>query len=83
MQRTRAWGYVRVMAIWRVLALVVVTLLGWYLGDWYFGKQHRQLLEDIEVISEFDQYRLTEDFDFLQQLEASGVFHIEGESDED
>ena len=69
--------------IWRVLALVAVTLLGWYLGDWYFGKQHRQLLEDIEVISEFDQYRLTDDFDFMQKLEASGVFHTEGESDED
>ena len=48
-----------------------------------FCKQHRQLLEDIEVISEFDQYRLTDDFDLLQKLEASGVFYTEGESDED
>ena len=67
----------------RVVITVSAGILGLFLGDWFFGREHRQLLDDLEVISEFDQYRLTEDFEFLQDLEKADVFHLEELSDEE
>ncbi|MEL0094509.1 MAG: hypothetical protein VW875_01605 [Planctomycetaceae bacterium] len=65
-------------AIWgRAVITILALVLGIFAGDWYFGQKHRQLLEDLEVISEFDQYRLTEDLQFLKDLEKSGVFNTE------
>jgi hypothetical protein len=67
----------------RAVITVAAGILGLLLGDWFFGREHRQFLDDLEVISEFDQYRLTEDFQFLQDLERSDVFHIEELSNEE
>ncbi|MBA61531.1 MAG: hypothetical protein CMJ76_04120 [Planctomycetaceae bacterium] len=67
----------------RVAITIAVTIVGFFLGDWFFGREHRQLLNDVEVISEFDQYRLTEDIQFLKDLEQSGVFDVEELSDEE
>jgi len=65
--------------IWgRALITILAVVVGVFAGDWYFGQEHRQLLKDLEVISEFDQYRLTEDLQFLKDLEKSGVFNTEG-----
>ena len=69
--------------LWRLVITLLATGLGWWLGDWYFGQGHREILRDIEVISEFDQYRLTEEFEFLEKLEQSGVFDKEGACDEE
>jgi anti-sigma factor RsiW len=52
-------------------------LLGWFLGDWYFGRAQRQLLRDLPVIHQFDEYRLTEDLEFLKQLQDAGLFDEE------
>ena len=62
---------------------ILAVVLGVFVGDWYFGREHRQLLKDLEVISEFDQYRLTEELQFLQELEKSGVFNTEEFTGED
>ncbi len=79
MKETRALlqpGNRRTLVI-RWLIILVAALLGWLLGDWYYGREHRALLDDLEVIAEYEQYRLTEDFEFLEKLEASGVFDEE------
>ena len=55
----------------------LAILLGWFLGDWYFGRAQRQLLRDLPVIHQFDEYRLTEDLEFLKQLQDAGLFDEE------
>ena len=55
----------------------LAILLGWFLGDWYFGQAQRQLLRDLPVIHHFDEYRLTEDLEFLKQLQDAGLFDEE------
>jgi anti-sigma factor RsiW len=57
-------------------------LLGWFLGDWYFGQAERQLLRDLPVIHQFDEYRLTEDLEFLKQLQDAGLFAEESSIEE-
>ena len=55
----------------------LAILLGWFIGDWYFGRAERQLLQDLPVIHQFDEYRLTEDLEFLKQLHDAGLFDEE------
>ena len=63
--------------------LVTITLLvGWFVGDWYFGRDQRQLIEDLPVIDRLDEFRLTEDLEFLQQLVELGLFDEESPNDE-
>ena len=63
--------------------LVTITLLvGWFVGDWYFGRDQRQLIEDLPVIDRLDEFRLTEDLEFLQQLVDAGLFDEESPNDE-
>ena len=63
--------------------MVTITLLvGWFVGDWYFGRDQRQLIEDLPVIDRLDEFRLTEDLEFLQQLVELGLFDEESPSDE-
>ncbi|MBT3891822.1 MAG: hypothetical protein HOA14_03860 [Planctomycetaceae bacterium] len=51
----------------------LAILLGAFLGDWYFGRAQRQLLRDLSVIHQYDEYRLTSDLEFLKQLQ-DGLF---------
>jgi anti-sigma factor RsiW len=60
----------------------LAIILGWLLGDWYFGRAQRQLLRDLPVIHQFDEYRLTEDLKFLKQLQDAGLFDEEPNIDE-
>jgi|TARA_B110000881_G_scaffold215026_1_gene228398 hypothetical protein len=64
---------------WLIRSGVVgfAILLGWFIGDGYFGRAQRQLLRDLPVIHQFDEYRLTEDLEFLKQLQAAGLFNEE------
>ena len=55
----------------------LAILLGWFIGDGYFGRAQRQLLRDLPVIHQFDEYRLTEDLEFLKQLQAAELFDEE------
>ena len=85
LEETQQWlgsGVKRTLAT-RVVITFGIAVFGFFLGDWFFGREHRQLLDDLEVISEFDQYRLTEDFQFLKDLEQSGVFNNQGLFDEE
>lgn len=79
LQETQQWSRPAKQKTLFIRAVITVAagILGLFLGDWFFGREQRQFLEDLEVISEFDQYRLTEDFQFLQDLERSDVFQIE------
>jgi len=79
LEETQHWSrFGESKTIWgRAVITILAVVLGIFVGDWYYGREHRQLLKDLEVISEFDQYRLTEDLQFLQELEKSGVFNTE------
>lgn len=55
----------------------LAMVLGWFIGDWYFGRAQRQLLQDFPVIYQLDEYRLTEDMEFLKQLQDTGLFNEE------
>ena len=55
----------------------LAIFLGWFIGDWYFGREQRQLLRDLPVIHQLDEYRLTEDLEFLKQLQDAGLFDEE------
>lgn len=52
----------------------LAIVMGWFIGDWYFGRAQRQLLQDFPVIHQLDEYRLTEDMEFLKQLQDAGLF---------
>jgi len=52
----------------------LAIVMGWFIGDWYFGRTQRQLLQDFPVIHQLDEYRLTEDMEFLKQLQDAGLF---------
>ncbi len=60
----------------------LAIFLGWFIGDWYFGRAQRQLLRDFPVIHQLDEYRLTEDLEFLKQLQDAGLFDEEGNIEE-
>jgi anti-sigma factor RsiW len=60
----------------------LAIVMGWFIGDWYFGRTHRQLIQDFPVIHQLDEYRLTEDMEFLKQLQDAGLFNEEPNIDE-
>ena len=62
--------------------VTAALLMGWFVGDWFFGREQRQLIEDLPVIDRFDEFRLTEDLEFLQQLVDAGLFDEEPSNDE-
>lgn len=63
-----------------LISLAIV--MGWFIGDWYFGRAQRQLIQDFPVIHQLDEYRLTEDMEFLKQLQDTGLFNEEPNIDE-
>lgn len=59
------------------VATVAATLAGYALVAGIVAAPNRQLVEDLRVIENLDEYRAVEDVEFLRALEREGLFATE------
>jgi len=52
----------------------LVLLAGFVATRWIAGRENRQLLQDLSVIENVDEYRYADSLEFLQMLEREGLF---------
>ncbi len=66
---------------WMRLALAATVLLaalaGYYLIAQRLDRPNQQLVQDLPVIENVDQYSVVENLEFLRELDASQLFHEE------
>ena len=67
----------RMRAVVGALSVGVAVLFGFMLGVKAWPQKNRQLLEDLPVIENLDQYRQADSIEFLRKLEASKLFDEE------
>jgi anti-sigma factor RsiW len=67
----------RTRAVVGALSVGVAVLFGFMLGVKAWPQKNRQLLEDLPVIENLDQYRQADSIEFLRKLEASKLFDEE------
>jgi anti-sigma factor RsiW len=65
-------------AIFGGLAIAGAVFLGFMLGVKAGPQKNRQLLENLPLIENLDQYRQADSIEFLQKLEAAKLFDEEG-----
>ena len=64
-----------------VLAVVAAGFVGFRLIDHFTSAENEQLVRDLPVIENVELYRHVDDIEFLQQLEAAGLFDESVEED--
>ena len=75
--RRRQW----IGGIATVVAVVVAGFVGFRLIDRVTSAENDQLVRDLPVIENVELYRHVDDIEFLQQLEAAGIFEESVEED--
>ena len=72
-QRSRRWRHV---LTWSSVAalLVAAALVGFLVAHVRFGRPNQQLVRDLPVIENVDVYRYAESVEWLETLDASGLF---------
>jgi anti-sigma factor RsiW len=67
----------RIVLVTAAVSAALVFVAAFSATRWWAGRQDRQLLEDLSVIENIDEYRYAESIEFLRLLEREGLF-VEG-----
>jgi anti-sigma factor RsiW len=70
--RRRSFGWVAVSA-----AVLLAAALGYAVATRQFNRPNRELISDLPVIERLDEYRSAESVEFVQKLQAEGLFAAE------
>ena len=74
---TSAARWRRIVLVSAAACAVLVFVAAFSATRWWAGRQDRQLLQDLSVIENIDEYRYAESIEFLRLLEREGLF-VEG-----
>jgi len=83
LQQYRAEAPRRRRRQWTIVGggLLAAGLVGFLVAAWFKPDPNQQLIEDLPLLVNVEQYRQIDDFEFLQMLSREGLF-VEEEGDE-